>query len=352
MHAGEDDTPEHPGEGLERASFPVGGSAELRAHHRLHEAHRRGRDRRVQPDPGRPTTLETVVVSSEDSVEISAPIAAAYAIVSDFSVFPRFLRGVGAVRELDDGTLEFTTDSPDDVRRWPAVVTERSPGVSVAWTSRGAVAHSGVITLEAVSAERTLVTLRIDHDAGTGLPDDTTADLVVLEDIARSLPARPGVARIASLTAVTQSRATDTLGEPLGALLDAYVDLDSNLITAIAVSVGASEAPRLVPIRPTPIDEVVRGVRLPFPAEMIHGAPTVEPGIEPSASQLERAERHFADPASWMTAREALRERQATPPPVPGIAGIFDEAGEHPSVPAPTPEIAELDLRDGDRSDR
>ncbi len=235
-----------------------------------------------------------MITSTEHSIEIDAPIAEAYAIVSDLSVLPRLLHGVSEVRRLDDAALEFVADAAGGSRRWDAVITEMNPEVSVAWTSRGDLIHSGVITLESVSAERTLVTLRIDHDPDTGLPGGTTGDLAGLRDIVRSLPPAAGHRRIVSLAAITQSRVTDPLGEPIGLVSDAYVDLDTHRVTAVAVSPGGSEPHILVPIAPTAIDEVARGVSLPHTREALRAGPAAEVGIEPTEEQLAAAVRHFA----------------------------------------------------------
>jgi hypothetical protein len=285
-----------------------------------------------------------MVTSHERSVEIDVPATRAYAALCDVTHYPRFLRGVDAVRRLEDGELEFAACG----RTWRAVLTEMIADTSVGWTSRGGPHHSGLLALEQVTADRTRVTLRIDEEAGATGPGDPTADLGGLAEVAGAGPPTPGARRLLSAAALLDRPVTDPLGAPIGEVRDAHIDLDDHVVTSIAVSTGALDVAHLVPVPGLPLDEATRGVSLPHPAEMIRDAPLVEPGVEPDADLLAAAERHFADPDGWAARRAAGHDHRGTPAPVPALQDVIDSGGAAAGAPAPTPEIAEATHRPPD----
>lgn len=267
-----------------------------------------------------------MVTSHERSLEIAAPAAQVFAVVRDPAVFPRFLRGIAGATGLDDGSLEFRTDDPH-ARRWAAAVTEMVDGVSVGWTSREAPVHTGLITLEPLTAEMTRVTLRIDSDPGATPGDDPTADLDRLADLVGALPRAPGEPRLASVAGILDVTVTDALGEPIGSVRDAHIDLDGLTITSLAVNVGALDGAHLVPVAPIAIDEALRGIAVPYSADAVRSAPRIEPGTEPDAAQL-------AEAAGLLAAG------------APGSEGLLSQ-----EPAAPTPEIARIEEIERGRGD-
>lgn len=277
-----------------------------------------------------------MVRSHERSIEVAAPVSHAFAVIRDPETYPAFLRGVAAVRRRDDGALEFTTDGAGS---WPAVLTEVVTDVSVGWTSRGGPTHTGLLALERIAADRTRVTLRIDQDIdGVG---DPTADLERLGDLLRGAPAVPGPRAIVSLAALFDHPVTDSIGEPFGVVRDLHLDLDDHVITSVVVGGPGDDAAHLVPIPPITVEEAALGLRIPHPAELVPGAPRVEPGVEPGPDLLEAARRHFADPSEWRERQRAARARRTVPPPIPELGSLVGEAAD--GAPAPTPEIADTE---------
>jgi hypothetical protein len=282
-----------------------------------------------------------MITFHERSTEVAAPAARAFAVIRDPANWPVFLRGVETVRRRDETSLTFTTA---DGRTWPAVLTEVVTDVSVGWTSRGEPLHTGLLTLERTGRERTRVTLRLDHDLGAG--GDPTADLDRLGALVDDAPRVPGTRSIVSLAAAFDHPVTDSIGEPVGAVRDLHLDLDEHAITSLAVGDAGDGAAYLVPIPPIPVAEAALGMRIPYPAEIVPGAPRVEPGVEPGPELLDAARRHFEDPSEWRGRRAAARARHALPPPIPELQALGD-AGLAPGVPSPTPEIADAE-RGGD----
>jgi sporulation protein YlmC with PRC-barrel domain len=281
-----------------------------------------------------------MITSAERTVEIDAPVADAYAVVSDVTLYPRFLRGISAVRRLEDGGLEFVSGT----RAWRAGITEENPGVGISWTSHGDVRHSGILTLEPLAADRTLVALRIDHDGSTG--DDPTTDLAELAGLVRT--GSPPPRRVLSLAAILGVHVSDPHGEPVGEVLDAHVDLDRHMVTSIIVGAAGRAEGHLVALPPTPMDAAARGIVLPYPRDMVREAPTAERGFDPPEASLHEAQRHFADPVGWARDREAVRARQAVPAPTPELRAMSEGESASAGTPAPTPQIAEIAVEHDD----
>lgn len=121
------------------------------------------------------------MTTSERSIELPLPTSETYRLVSTFDVYPAFLGGVESVRRVDETRLEWTGLLAGKRREWPATITELAPETSVAWTSTDGPGHTGVIALEPLAADRTLVTVRLDY---AGDDHDPLAELERLAQLA------------------------------------------------------------------------------------------------------------------------------------------------------------------------
>ncbi len=219
-----------------------------------------------------------MVTSHERSVELAAPVAQVFEAVRDPAGYPRFLRGIAEVRAPGDGSLQFRTDGPD-ARWWPAAVTEMVDDVSVGWTSREAPVHTGLITLEPVTAETTRVVLRIDSDPGATPGGDPTADLGRLAEMVGALPEAPPEPRLVSLAAILDVTVTDALGEPVGSVRDAHIDVDGL----------RTQAPSTAPTwcRSNPLASTTRSGASPCPTRLRRS--DRRPASSPAPSQARRS---------------------------------------------------------------
>jgi ribosome-associated toxin RatA of RatAB toxin-antitoxin module len=242
------------------------------------------------------------VTTVERSIELPLPAAEAYRLVADFETYPLFLAGVESVRRVGDTRLEWAGVLAGERREWPATITEMAPEASVAWTSTDGPGHTGVIALEPLAADRTLVTVRLDY-AGGG--EDPLGELDALERLAgrraQAAPPPPeGTA--ASLASALGAPVEGPLGEPVGTIADAFVDPDSHRVTYVAVAVGPLEPARLVPVAPVAMEELWRGVVVACDRDRLAAAPPVEPGVDPSDDDLARARAAvLADPPGQAT---------------------------------------------------
>jgi len=100
----------------------------------------------------------------EDSIEIAAPVRAAYDQWTQFEEFPRFMDGVERVVQVDDKHLEWTAKVAGREKSWTAEITDQTPDTRVAWKSTSGADNAGAVLFEALGPERTRVTLKIDAD--------------------------------------------------------------------------------------------------------------------------------------------------------------------------------------------
>ncbi len=100
----------------------------------------------------------------EKSIEIEAPIDAAYNQWTQFEEFPRFMEGVEKVTQLDDKRLHWIASIAGQRKEWYSRITEQVPDSRIAWTSEGGTYTSGVVTFHRLDENRTKVMLQMDYD--------------------------------------------------------------------------------------------------------------------------------------------------------------------------------------------
>lgn len=122
--------------------------------------------------------------SIERSIDINAPVARTYEQLCKVEEFPRFMQGVHSVHALDDMHLHWSARVGERDLEWDCEITERVPERFIAWRSIGEPRGEGRLTLEALGAHTTRVTLHVQSgdDADSGLPD-IEGDLARLKKI-------------------------------------------------------------------------------------------------------------------------------------------------------------------------
>ena len=104
------------------------------------------------------------MASIEQSIEVDAPVRAAYNQWTQFEEFPRFMQGVESVQQLDDKRLHWRANIGGKVKEWDAEITEQRPDERIAWTSRSGPWNAGVVTFHRLNDMRTKVMLQLDYD--------------------------------------------------------------------------------------------------------------------------------------------------------------------------------------------
>jgi len=104
------------------------------------------------------------VPTVQESIEVDAPVRAAYRQWTLFATFPDFMEGVEEVRQIDDTHLLWVANFAGERREWQAEITEQVWDQRIAWHRTGGTGIDGTVTFESLDNDRTRVTVGIHHD--------------------------------------------------------------------------------------------------------------------------------------------------------------------------------------------
>jgi uncharacterized membrane protein len=97
----------------------------------------------------------------EVSTEVDVPVRTAYDQWTQFEEFPRFMRSVQEVRQLDDDHLHWKASVAGKQKEWDAEITEQLPDQSIAWRSTSGPMNEGTVSFDKLAEGRTKITLRM-----------------------------------------------------------------------------------------------------------------------------------------------------------------------------------------------
>ncbi len=99
----------------------------------------------------------------EDSIEINLPISTVYNQWTQFEDFPRFMKGVCEVRQIDDTHLHWRAKIGGKETQWDAEITEQVPETRIAWRSTSGAKNEGVVKFYKISDSITRIVLQMDY---------------------------------------------------------------------------------------------------------------------------------------------------------------------------------------------
>jgi uncharacterized membrane protein len=99
----------------------------------------------------------------EQSIEVDAPVRAAYNQWTQFEDFPQFMEGVESVRQLDDTHVHWVAEIAGKKKEWDSEITRQVPDSEIDWVGFGNPDNRGRVVFEPVE-DRTKVTLMLDYD--------------------------------------------------------------------------------------------------------------------------------------------------------------------------------------------
>ena len=82
----------------------------------------------------------------EQDIDIDVPVDVAYAQWTQFEDFPRFMRNVKEVRQLDDTRLLWTTEIGGREASWEAKIIEQEPNRRISWRASEGLQNGGTVT--------------------------------------------------------------------------------------------------------------------------------------------------------------------------------------------------------------
>lgn len=100
----------------------------------------------------------------EKSIDVECPISTVYNQWTQFEEFPRFMKGVKRVTQLDDKRLHWEAEIAGKDKEWDARITHQVPDQMIAWQSEGGEHTSGSVNFTPVSANRTRISLQLMYD--------------------------------------------------------------------------------------------------------------------------------------------------------------------------------------------
>jgi uncharacterized membrane protein len=104
--------------------------------------------------------METI----EKSIEVECPLRTVYNQWTQFEEFPRFMKGVKKVTQLDDQRLHWEAEIAGKNKEWDARITDQVPDQLIAWQSDGGEYNAGAIHFSAVSPNRTRINFQLMYD--------------------------------------------------------------------------------------------------------------------------------------------------------------------------------------------
>jgi uncharacterized membrane protein len=116
----------------------------------------------------------------EQSVDVNVPVRTVYNQWTQFEMFPYFMEGVEAVKQISDTRLRWKTEIAGNEQTWDAEITEQTPDQRIAWKSVSGANHAGVVTFHRLDDNLTRVMLQIDYDP-VGFVENVGAALGIVE---------------------------------------------------------------------------------------------------------------------------------------------------------------------------
>ena len=97
-----------------------------------------------------------------ETVDVDVPVRVAYDQWTQFEEFPRFMKAVETVEQLNDTTIRWTAQIAGVTKTWTAKITQQEPDQRVAWTAIEGARNAGVVTFHRLDDRKTRVTLQLD----------------------------------------------------------------------------------------------------------------------------------------------------------------------------------------------
>ena len=100
----------------------------------------------------------------EEHIDVEVPVSTAYNQWTQFEEFPKFMKGVESIKQIDDKHLHWKVSIAGVEREFDAEITEQHPDHRIAWQAKGETKHAGVVTFHRLDDARTRVMLQLDTE--------------------------------------------------------------------------------------------------------------------------------------------------------------------------------------------
>jgi uncharacterized membrane protein len=111
------------------------------------------------------TSSEEIILGSvEQSIDLDVPVKTAYDRWTQFEEFPRFMKGIKEIRQIDDTHLHWKAEIGGHVKEWDAEITEQRPEERVAWKATDGSPNAGVVTFHRLSDDQSRLMVQIEYE--------------------------------------------------------------------------------------------------------------------------------------------------------------------------------------------
>lgn len=101
----------------------------------------------------------------KEDIVIDAPVDVAYGQWTQFEDFPRFMKNVKTVRQLDDSRLMWTAEIAGREYSWEAKIIEQQPNSRIAWRASEGLQNGGNVTFSpADGGSKTRLHVELDYE--------------------------------------------------------------------------------------------------------------------------------------------------------------------------------------------
>ena len=100
----------------------------------------------------------------EKSIEVTQPVNVVYNQWTQFEDFPKFMKGVKTVLQLDDKTLHWKAEFGGKTEEWDAEIFEQIPDQRIAWRSITGAKNSGMVNFHPLGDNQTRITVNVNYD--------------------------------------------------------------------------------------------------------------------------------------------------------------------------------------------
>jgi uncharacterized membrane protein len=101
----------------------------------------------------------------EQDIDIDAPVDVAYQQWTQFEDFPRFMKNVTQVRQLDDTRLLWTAEIGGREHTWEAKIIEQQPNQRISWRATEGLMNGGTVDFRPENGgDRTHVHVHMEYE--------------------------------------------------------------------------------------------------------------------------------------------------------------------------------------------
>ena len=98
------------------------------------------------------------------SIEVNVPVQTAYNQWTQFEEFPRFMKAIKEVHQLDDKHLHWKAKIGGRQKEWDAEITTQTPYQRITWKTTDGSTNRGTVTFESISENKAKVHVHIAYE--------------------------------------------------------------------------------------------------------------------------------------------------------------------------------------------